>query len=188
MKRVVCLAVILAAIGVVPAQAANGVSESAIQYRDWGGAKPNVVILISSKMKTQYVLFRQRENVSWMDVNKQQVPVLQRHLCDLMNRSNGDRCKGHDYPVVDVRELFLGTPEDFRSSHTAQRPSNQEYIGIDQLADLPPGAKKVLQLVFQTMNQMKSVVAVAYDDIVDDDLRMIALEDGIYRAARWRSD
>jgi len=172
----------------LPAHAANGVSEKAIEYRDWGGAKPNVVTLISSQMQAQYVMFRQRENVSWLDVNKGQVPALQAHLCALMNRSNGDRCTGHENPVVDIRELFLGTPEEFKASPMSQQASNANYIGLDQLVDLPPGAKTVLQVAIQTMGQMKTVISVAYDDVSDDDLRMIALEDGIYRAARWRSD
>lgn len=172
----------------LPIHAANGVSESAIQYHDWQGAKPNVVTMISSTMPKQFVLFRGSNNVSWEDVNRNQVPALQAHLCALMNRSNNDTCKGSDTPAVFIREAFLGTPDEFRTAPSALSQSNKIYIGLDQLTDLPPGATRVLQLIVQTMGHARTVISVAYDDIPDDDLRMMALEDGIYRAARWRSD
>lgn len=179
----VCLAASLS----LSAHASNGIDEDKIQYHDWHGAKPNVVTMISSKIQPRWVLSF-HFNASWKDMHDQEIEPMRAVVCDLINRSMGDKCTGADSPAVDIRELFLGTPDDFKALPAASEPTTKAYIGLADLASLPPGAKRVLQVAVMVLGQVRTVISVAYDDISDNDLRTIALEDGIYRAATWRSN
>jgi hypothetical protein len=179
--------VFLAAALSFSAHASNGIDEDKIQYHDWHGAKPNVVTMISSKIQPRFVL-SWHFNASWRDSHGQEVEPMQKVVCNLVNRSMGDKCTGTDSPAVDIRELFLGTPDAFKALPAANEATTKAYIGVADLANLPPGAKRVLQVAVMVLGQVRTVISVAYDNISDDDLRTIALEDGIYRAATWRSN
>lgn len=179
----ICLALSLG----LPAHAANGIDEDKVTYRDWGDAKPNVATLISDKMPRTFRIIW-KFNVAWLDMNRAPVESLQSHVCGIVNRSLGDKCTGSETPTVMMREAFLGTPEEFKQHPNSRVKSGKHAIGIDQLADLPPGAKRVIQVAVMEWGEIRTVISVAYDDISDDDLRMIALEDGIYRVLRWRSN
>ncbi|MEW5967222.1 MAG: hypothetical protein AB1720_09570 [Pseudomonadota bacterium] len=188
MKRIIYLAVILAAIGVAPAQAANGIDEDKVTYRDWGETKPNVVTFISDKMPRVFRPYIRSFNVSWLDMRVAQVRSMQSYVCDIVNRTLVDKCKGAETPALLIREAFLGTAEEFKQHPNSGVKSGKHAIGIDQLADLPPGAKRVIQVAVMEVNEIRTVISVSYDDISDDDLRTIALEDGIFRVLRWRSN
>lgn len=187
MKRVVYLAVILAAIGVAPAQAANGIDEDKVTYREWGETKSNVVTLISDKMPRTFRIIW-KYNVAWLDMNRVPVESLQARVCETVNRSMGDKCRGAETPALMMREAFLGSAEEFKQHPNSGVKSGKHAIGIDQLADLPPGAKRVIQVAVMEPGEIRTVISVSYDDISDEDLRTVALEDGIYRVLRWRSN
>ena len=57
------------------------------------------------------------------------------------------------------------------------------------LAQIPPGVKKVLLLNVWGLGWLRQSITAVYDDNVsDDDLRMLALEDGVYRIYMFRED
>lgn len=179
-----CLALSLG----LPAHAANGIDEDKVTYRDWGDAKPNVVTLISDKMPRTFRIIFGKWNVAWIDMNRAPVESLRARVCEIINRSHADKCTGAETPGLVIREAFLGTPEEFKQHPNSGVKSGKHAIGIDQLADLPPGAKRVIQVAVMEPNEIRTVISVSYDDISDDDLRTMALEDGIYRVLRWRSN
>lgn len=163
------------------------VDEDKLQYRDWGGAKPNVITFISSKVPLAWTYYS-RYDVTWLDMQSGLVESMQSRVCEMVNRSTDNKCKGPESPMLTIKEAFLGTPEDFKAHPTANVRSNKMSLGIDQLADLPPGATRIIQMGIRELNNLRMVISVAYDDISDDDLRTIALEDGVYRVMRWRSN
>jgi hypothetical protein len=163
------------------------IDEDKLQYRDWGGAKPNVITFISSKVPLAWTYYS-RYDVTWLDMQSGLVESMQSRVCEMVNSSTDNKCKGPESPMLTIKEAFLGTPEDFRAHPAANVRSNKMALGVDQLADLPPGAKRIIQMGIRELNNLRMVISVAYDDISDDDLRTIALEDGVYRVMRWRSN
>lgn len=185
-KSIMRAAGLAIAMGMGAAQAGI-IDEDKLQYRDWGGAKPHAITFISSKVPLAWTYYS-RYDVAWLDMQNVQVAPLQSRICEMVNRSTDNKCKGPESPMLAIKETFLGSPEDFKVHPTANVKSNKLVLGLDQLAELPPGAKRIIQMGVRQASDLRMVISVSYDDISDDDLRTIALEDGIYRALRWRSN
>lgn len=180
-----CLVFLFAFLSSTAVHAGNGVDPKDIVYKDWGGKRPNVMTIVSGDIGRSVPLIIFSYNVAWYGNDKQQVPHMQKQLCDLVNRSMGEKCSGHESPTVEVFEAFFGAAKDFRPSNV----DNEAYLGAQAFSRVPPGAKKIALLrVGKSQRVVRSVAAIAFDDISDDDLRQIAFEDGVLRALRYRED
>jgi hypothetical protein len=167
------------------AYAGNGVDPKHIQYRDWSGKRPNVMTIVSGDIGTNVPLIVFSYNVAWYGNDKQQVPHMQKQLCDLVNRSMGDKCSGYEKPTVEVFEAYFGDAKDFKPSHV----DSEAYLGAQAFSKVPPGAKRIALIrVGKSQRIVRSVAAIAFDDISDDDLRQIAFEDGVLRVLKYRED
>jgi hypothetical protein len=169
------------------AHAGNRVDPSLIQYRKWEGAKPNVMAIVSGQVNRRlWVYWSNPYNVQWSTLKGDPVAAAQRdQLCELISKASDGMCQGSDRPRIEIRELFLGAAADFRPGAV----SDEGHVGIEALAGVPPGAKRVLHLaVGQLGNRRMEVVAIAFDDVTDDVLRQIAYEDGVLRALYYRED
>jgi hypothetical protein len=82
-----------------------------------------------------------------------------------------------------IRELYLGDASGFKP----QSESNENEIGVQSLQGIPPGAKRVLLLNVEKrlIGEHKQVAAIAMDDTSDEDLRRMALEQGVYKVMLW---
>lgn len=168
-------------------QAGNRVDPTLIQYRNWDGAKPNVVTMISGQVShSKWIHWGNPYNVKWANLKNELVAVAQREqLCDLVNRASGGMCQGTESPRIEIREIFLGEAAQFQPSGV----SDHNHIGRESLAGVPPGAKRVLHLALGQMGNLPmEVIAIAFDDVTDDVLRQIAYEDGVLRALYYRED
>lgn len=182
------LAAVLGLVWIVGAHAGNGVPPELIQYKRWDNTKPNVLTVVSGQMvRTGYWFLASSFtfNVSWVNAGRQIEPI-RKQLCDLLSRAQDNRCIGIDKPRFLIEELFLGPAADFQPSPV----SDASRIGTQSLANIPAGAKKVLYLRVTQPNQpAKEVFSASFDDNTpDDDLRQIALEDGVLRVLRFRED
>jgi hypothetical protein len=97
----------------------------------------------------------------------------------------GDKCSGYEKPTVEVFEAYFGDAKDFKPSHV----DSEAYLGAQAFSKVPPGAKRIALIrVGKSQRIVRSVAAIAFDDISDDDLRQIAFEDGVLRVLKYRED
>ena len=168
------------------AHAGNGATPETLNFHQWEKRSP-VVTVISDvySIKTLFPLSAPIFH-GWIDSHQNRVEPQEAILCELSFPGKPDRCKemygrNHSFIV----ERYLGPADEFKPPVG----SSKEVVGVSDLADLPPGAVKVIVLDVRTANVSKlQVVSVAYEDISDSDLRQVALEEGVYRALKWREE
>lgn len=168
------------------AHAGNGATPETLKFHQWG-KKPSVVTVISDEL-TSLGLSMRRTTVlyGWLDMSGKHVEPQQTVLCELAFPGNPDRCKKMYVPNdCFIVERYLGPADGFKPPVR----STKEVVGAPDFSSFPPGAVKVIVLDVRTANVSKlQVVSVAYEDISNEDLRQIALEEGVYRALKWREE
>ena len=179
------LPIVLALI-TAQAFAGNGIDPKTIIYKEWADAKPKTMIIVPKQrtVTPQFQLIG-----AWTGAFQWPASEAMTQLgTELYRRNNFEVNSGA--PHVIVREVYLGEPEGLLKF---LRPvsRNPQWLSVDDVKDVPFGAKKVLYLSTHkrlTAPQGIETIVIAFDDVSDDDLRWVAYEEVVLRQLRYRED
>lgn len=166
-------------------QAGNGVNADALKYNDWIMSRPNAVTFVSNQV-VRNAPWLSPGIYRWQDRERNPVAAQEAILCAVARPGLEIECAERQRSGrAFIDESYLGSAAQF----TPSLLSDSSSIGRDDLAILPPGAIRVLVVNIVSPGQPRVQVAtIAYEEISDDALRQLALEEGVYRALRWRDD
>lgn len=177
------LLVFSAALGSGVAIAGNGINAGEIPYKAFPDGRPRSVTVITGQVGKNLRLLGSvlPNGVAWEDRNDQPQEAFRQQICQLAN----EPCQTYKPRGVGVGELYLGTPDGLHLPLIG----TPAVIGIDSLAEVGFGAKRVLLLSVEDMGHVMQSITIVFDDgVTDDQLRQIALEDGVYRVLRYRDE
>lgn len=166
------------------AYAGSGVDPSTLKYKNWGDNKPNTTTVFSKKMPLNLRLFSAvwSTGVDWQMKGRISNPEFRAKLCAIETASECRQLKPYGAVVI---EEYLGPAEGFVPAPF----SNDSRVGVESLKHIGDGAKKVLLLSIIEGRMVRESVTVSFDsDISDNDLRQVALEEGVYRVFGFRED
>lgn len=178
-----CLLALSALLGSGIAFAGNGINAGKIPYKAFPDGRPRSVTIITGQVgKNLRILNNVLPNgVAWEDRKDQPQEAFRQQICQLAN----EPCLPYKPRGVGVGELYLGTPDGLHLPLIG----TPAVIGIDSLTEVGFGAKRVLLLSVEDMGHVMQSITIVFDDgINDDQLRQIALEDGVYRVLRYRDE
>lgn len=166
------------------AMAGNGVDVEQLKFRDWGESRPKAITVISGQVGRNLRLWGDvfGQGVDWRDRNGKTVEQMRNQICAL---ERAPTCKQWQPFGLSVLEVFIGDAAEFRPAPE----TNEARIGVAALANIGTGAKKVLLLRIIEGSIPRESLTITFDDNVsDEDLRQLALEEGVYRVLRFRED
>lgn len=181
MKKIIGLGM---AVACSFALAGNGIDPGQLKYKEWGGNKPKSITVISGQVGRNLRLFGETfgQGVDWRDRSGNSITPMRNQICAL---ERGSSCKPWQPYGLSVLEAFLGDASEFRPAPE----SSDARLGVKALEHIGAGAKKVLLLRIIEGSIPRESLTIAFDDNVsDDDLRQLALEEGVYRVLRFRED
>lgn len=177
------LLVYSAVLGSGVAIAGNGINAGKIPYKAFQDGRPRSVTIITGQVGKNLRLLNNvlPNGVAWEDRKDRPQEVFRQQICQLAN----EPCQPYKPRGVGVGELYLGTPDGLHLPLIG----TLTVIGIDSLADVGFGAKRVLLLSVEDMGHVMQSITIVFDDgVTDEELRQIALEDGVYRVLRYRDE
>ncbi len=187
-----CCAILgtLCALAIGSAHAAKGVDPKDIVYETWPNGRPASITVTSGfiDMSIQLWAAPMATGVVWFDANKQKQWKPLDKLCKL-NVGSDIKCGEVKNQVPHlVEEAYLGPPSGLRIAG-GQKTNRFATLSTADLEGIPPNAQKALLLNVWNLGLLRQSLTVVYDEgVTDDELRMIALEDGVYRIYRFRED
>ncbi|MCX7173791.1 MAG: hypothetical protein NT159_07685 [Proteobacteria bacterium] len=194
MKRVLSIA----ATALCCQGAVAGVDGTTIKYKTWDGEKPSVMVLRSKEDScTRKIALTSRGRFGWVVMKDGKNALLEPMSAvgkDLLDRNGYDtdpNSSGIGNPqVFMVQEKAIGDPAEVQKLITISDDSHAFQQG--DIAAVPIGAKKALLITtVYSHNPDRTpahILAVAFSDISDDNLRAIAFEEGVVRHFCWRKD
>lgn len=181
----------LAWAAATPAQAR--IDPDTIQYKQWPNGKPSVMVVRANRCDAGSS-FASRAIFSWADAAGGTVESMEQIGTALLQRNGYNTDPKHKTGFLPatpfyVMELALGAPDAVRK----QIPIGNEAASFRQadMDAIPYGAKKALLLRLRAKSHIDNyttmhILAVAFDEISDEDLRRIAFEEGVTRQFCWR--
>ena len=182
-KSLSCSLVFSAALGSGIAIAGNGINAGKIPYKAFPDGRPKSVTIITGQVGKNLRLFNKvlPNGVAWEDRKDQPQEAFRQQICQLAN----EPCQTYKPRGVGVGELYLGTPDGLHLPLIGTPAA----IGVDSLGEVGFGARRVLLLSVEDMGHVMQSITIVFDDgVTDDQLRQIALEDGVYRVLRYRDE
>lgn len=187
-----CCAILgtLCALAIGSAHAAKGVDPKDIVYETWPNGRPQSMTVTSGYIDVSIQFWGPPlgTGVVWFDANKQKQWKPLNKLCQL-NVGSKLQCgeTAHPHPFM-IEEVYIGQPSGLRLAG-GQKTKRFAPLSATDLEGIPPNAQKVLLLNVWNLGLLRQSLTVVYDEgVTDDELRMIALEDGVYRIYRFRED
>lgn len=177
------LLVFSAALGSGVAIAGNGINAGKIPYKAFPDGRPRSVTIITGQVGKNLRLLGSvlPNGVAWEDLKDLPQEAFRQQICQLAN----EPCQTYKPRGVGIGELYLGTPDGLHLPLIG----TPAVIGVDSLVEVGFGAKRVLLLSVEDMSHVMQSITIVFDDgITDDQLRQIALEDGVYRVLRYRDE
>lgn len=163
--------------------AGNGIDSSSISYKKWPNGRPASVSVISGQVVKNLRLFGGilPQGVAWENEKGESQEKFRQQICTLAK----EPCKPFNRHGVVIRELYLDDP----SKVLLPKLGGPQHIGLDSLAEVGAGAKRILILSVEDMAQTMQTATIVFDaKVTDDELRQLALEDAAYRVLRYRED
>ena len=165
------------------AVAGNGIDSSTIPYKKWPNLRPASVSVISGRVVKNLRLFGGTlpQGVAWETSKDESQEKFRQQICSLAK----EPCKPFYRQGVGIGELYIGEP----AKAPLPQLGDPQQIGLDSLAEVGAGAKRILLLSVEDMGQTLQTATIVFDAAVtDDELRQLALEDAVYRVLRYRED
>ena len=192
LKRISCMAAAaLLCFSTPMAYAGNWVSAKDLKFEQWPNGRPQSVTTTTGVIDGSIQIFPGPPlgfGVNWVDGNKQRQWKPLNKLCEL-NKGASYKCgEAHKEVPNLIEEFYLGPPDKLRLQG-GQKTKRWAPLSMADLEQIPPGVKKVLVLNVWGLGWLRQSITAVYDENVsDDDLRMLALEDGVYRIYLFRED